>query len=266
MRYQFELFFTALGFFTRLPVPAWVPWSETHLNQAARYFSLVGWVVGAIGAAGYLLFVQLLPPALAVVLAMALTVRVTGAFHEDGFADACDGLGGGADKAQALEIMKDSRIGSYGTVGVVLLLLAKAAALSALAAIGDAAVALALLAAHALSRLAATWVLHRLPYARAGNSGTATPLARPLRRGELACAFAFGLLPLLLTSVAQALAAILAVTLLTAWLMRLFRRRLGGYTGDLLGATQQLAELATYAGLLAAATLAARSAGLPLPY
>ena len=133
MRYQLELFFTALGFFTRIPVPAWVPWSAERMNHAARYFALVGWVVGAVGALGYLALAWLLPPAVAVILSMALTIRLTGAFHEDGLADSCDGLGGGWDKAQVLAIMKDSRIGSYGSIGIVLMLLAKTAALIELA-------------------------------------------------------------------------------------------------------------------------------------
>lgn len=266
MRYQLELLFTAVGFFTRLPVPAWVPWSIERLNHAARYFSLVGWVVGLIGAAGYLLCAQVLPAALAVLLSMALTVRVTGAFHEDGFADACDGLGGGWDKAQALEIMKDSRIGSYGTVGVVLMLLSKAAALVALADFGKAAVVTALLVAHPLSRLASTSLIHFLPYVRADDRAKSKPLAHRLNAGELACACVFGLLPLLLLNWNAALSALLMVGACTAWWANLCRRRLGGYTGDLLGAAQQLAELACLLGLLAAAGIAARLAGAPAPF
>ena len=154
MRDQLELFFTALGFFTRLPVPAWVPWSSERMHHAARYFALVGWVVGGAGALGYLALAWLLPPAVAVVLSMALTIRLTGAFHEDGLADTCDGLGGGLDRDRALAIMKDSRIGSYGAIGLVLALLLKALALVNLGVDADMPVILALLAAHPLSRLA----------------------------------------------------------------------------------------------------------------
>ncbi len=275
MRYQLELFFTALGFFTRIPVPAWVPWSAERMNHAARYFALVGWVVGAAGALGYLALAWLLPPAVAVILSMALTIRLTGAFHEDGFADSCDGLGGGWDKAQVLAIMKDSRIGSYGTIGMVLMLLAKAAALvelaepAALASLAGSAasvlpadpmspgvgVALALLVAHPLSRLAATVVMHHLPYVRADDSAKSAAVARPLAPAELALAAACGLLPLLLLPPASALGALLAAAAVTVWTARLFRRQLGGYTGDLLGATQQASELAIYLGLLMVAPL-----------
>jgi adenosylcobinamide-GDP ribazoletransferase len=261
MRYQLELFFTALGFFTRLPVPAWVPWSPERLNHSARYFPLVGWVVGAIGALSYLVFASALPPALAAVLSMAVTIRATGAFHEDGFADACDGLGGGWDKAQVLTIMKDSRIGSYGTVGIVLMLLAKAAALIELGAAGGGlAVAAALFVAHPLSRLASTSLIHLLPYVREDETSKAKPLARRLTPAELAIAAAFGLLPLAGLAPAQALVALVAVAGVTIWAARMFLRRLGGYTGDLLGAAQQLSELACYLGLLASGQLAQRMA------
>lgn len=252
MRYQLELFFTALGFFTRLPVPAWVPWSPERLNHAARYFPLVGWIVGGIAAASWLAFAQLFPPTVAVLLSMAVTIRATGAFHEDGWADACDGLGGGWDKSQALAIMKDSRIGSYGTIGLVLMLLAKAAALVELAAAGAAAVAVALVAAHPLSRLASTSLIHTLEYVREDESSKAKPLARRLSATELAIATAFGLLPLALLAPQEAAAALIATTVVTGWAARYFVRRLGGYTGDLLGATQQASELAIYLGLLAA--------------
>ena len=258
MRYQLELFLTALGFFTRLPVPAWVPWSPQRLTDAGCYLPLVGWVVGAIAALSVLGFALILPPALAVLLSMALTVRVTGAFHEDGFADSCDGLGGGWDKEQVLAIMKDSRIGSYGTIGMVLLLMAKAAALIELARLGTQGLAgmgmlpVALLVAHPLSRLAASSLIHVLPYVRTDESAKSTALAKRLSATELAIAASCGLLPLALLAPTQIVVVLLAVLGVTLWAARLFHRRLGGYTGDLLGATQQLAELACYLALLAA--------------
>ena len=252
LRYQFELFFTALGFFTRLPVPAWVPWSAERLNHAARYFPLVGWIVGGIGAASYLAFVQILPATLAVLLSIAVTIRATGAFHEDGWADACDGLGGGWDRLQVLTIMKDSRIGSYGTIGLVLMLLAKAAALVELGAGGDMKVASALLVAHPLSRLASTSLIHMMEYVRDDESAKSKPLARRLSTVELAIATGFGAAPLALLAPLEAVAALLATVTVTAWAARVFMRRLGGYTGDCLGAAQQGSELACYLGILAA--------------
>ncbi len=252
MRAQVELFFIALGYFTRIPVPGWVAWAPERLTHAARWLPLVGWVVGGAGAASLLLFAQFLPASLAVILSMAVTIRLTGAFHEDGFADACDGLGGGWDKAQVLAIMKDSRIGSYGAIGLVLMLLANAAALIELAAASPATAATALFVAHALSRLAATAVLHALPYARSDDSSKAAPVVKRLDRTDLLIAAACGLLPaFVLLAPLPALAALSLAALLTVWLARLFLRRLGGHTGDLLGAVQQVTELACYVGIVA---------------
>ena len=252
MRAQLELFFIALGYFTRIPVPGWVAWAPERLAHAARWLPLVGWVVGGAGAASLLLFAQFLPASLAVILSMAVTIRLTGAFHEDGFADSCDGLGGGWDKAQTLAIMKDSRIGSYGAIGLVLMLLAKAAALIELATASPATAAIALFVAHALSRLAATAVLHALPYARSDDGSKAAAVVRRLGRKDLAIAAACGLLPaMVLLAPLPALAALSLAALLTVWLARLFLRRLGGHTGDLLGAVQQVTELACYVGIVA---------------
>lgn len=250
MRYQLELFFTALGFFTRIPVPAWVPWSMERLNHSARFFPLVGWIVGSIGAASLLLFALVLPPAIAVLLSMAVTIRLTGAFHEDGWADTCDGFGGGWDKTQTLAIMKDSRNGTYGTVGLVLMLLAKAGALLTLAEQGVLVAAAALLVAHPLSRLASTSLIHTMEYVREDELSKAKPLARKLAGHELALAALFGLLPLLLLPPQRALLACLLVALGTLLAARAFRRKLGGYTGDCLGAAQQVTELACYLALV----------------
>ena len=250
MRYQLELFFTAMGFFTRIPVPAWVPWSIERLNQSARYFPLVGWVVGLAGAGSLLLFARVLPVGIAVLLSMAVTIRLTGAFHEDGWADTCDGFGGGWDASQTLTIMKDSRIGTYGTIGLVLMLLAKAAALASLAANSVWLAAVALLVAHPLSRLASTSLIHTMEYVREDELSKAKPLARKLGRDELAIAGLCGLLPLVLLAPARALFVCLLVMLATLLAARAFRRKLGGYTGDCLGAAQQVAELAVYLALV----------------
>jgi adenosylcobinamide-GDP ribazoletransferase len=250
IRRESEYFFAALRFFTRLPVPAWVGHSSEQLNHAARYFPLVGVIVGAVGAAVTLVALQLWPAPLAVILGMAATLLATGAFHEDGLADSIDGCGGGWTKEQVLAIMKDSRIGSYGAIGIGLTLLAKFAALAQLVAVLPAPTFLAaLIAGHATSRFAAVTLIAGLDYVREDASAKAKPLATRLGKGELAVAALFGLAPCLLlpaASVAIALALIGLVTLLAA---RYFVRRIGGYTGDCLGATQQLAELAFYFGL-----------------
>ncbi|HWU85071.1 MAG TPA: adenosylcobinamide-GDP ribazoletransferase [Rhodocyclaceae bacterium] len=251
MRAQLEYFFAALRFFTRLPVPAWVGHSEAQLNRATRYFPLVGWIIGLIGAAVTWAAAWALPLSIAALLGMAATLLATGAFHEDGFADSCDGFGGGWTKEDVLRIMKDSRIGSYGAIGIGVLLLTKWNALFEL----DDRVLSALLAAHPISRAASTTLIYALDYVR-DEDGKSKPLAVRIGAGELATAWLFGLLPTALLGwlLSWQLAAqgVLAVVVVTVLMALYTRRRIGGYTGDVLGATQQLAEVFFYLGLLCA--------------
>lgn len=245
LRRELEYFFGAVRFFTRLPVPGWVGHSADALNHSARYFPLVGLIVGLIGALLFALTSFFWPKTLAVLLAMAATIYATGAFHEDGWADMVDGFGGGWTRERTLEIMKDSRIGSYGAIALVLLLLGKFMALVELDML---LVAPALIAGHALSRLCSTVLLYLLDYAR--EEGKAKPLATRISAGELALASVFGLIGLLLLPPQAAVLGLLFAGATTAYLARKIKQRLGGYTGDCLGATQQLTEFAFYLGLL----------------
>ena len=186
---------------------------------------------------------------------MAATYLPPASCHEDGFADSCDGFGGGWEKAQVLAIMKDSRVGSYATLGVGLMLLTKWSALTELdAAFGPPLLALALVAGHAVSRLASTVLIFFLDYVRDDASSKSKPLAQRMAPHELAIAALFGLAPCLLLPFTGMLVALAAVTLSTLLAARYFLRRIGGYTGDCLGATQQVCELAFYLGLLCSFT------------
>ncbi len=248
---ELRLFFTALQFFTRVPVPAWVGWSPAQLNASARHFPSVGWVVGAVCGGVLLAALQLWSVPVAVLLSMAAGVMLTGCFHEDGFADSCDGFGGGHTPEQVLAIMKDSRVGSYATVGVVLVLALKYQLLVALVARTDGALGLVavLVACHATSRLAALGVMAQLSYVRDDASSKSKPIAQGIGAGPLVFAVAVALLPCawLGVSAVPAVGGILLTSLLAA---RYFQRRLGGYVGDALGATQQVAELVFLLGLL----------------
>jgi adenosylcobinamide-GDP ribazoletransferase len=248
LRRELEYFFGALRFFTRLPVPAWVGHSAEQLDRAARYFPAVGLLVGAVGALVYLAAARVWPQPVAVLLAMAATIHVTGAFHEDGLSDTVDGLGGGWDKARILAIMKDSRVGSYGVVALVLALLGKFVLLVEM---GEVLLPAALVAGHAVSRFASTTLLAAMSYVREDALSKAKPLATRLTPGEMAVAAAFALAGLLLLPPLQALVGCALAAVATLWMAGLFRRWLGGYTGDCLGATQQVAEIAFYLGLLA---------------
>lgn len=249
-RREVEAFFGAVRFFTRLPVPAWVGHSAEGLNASARYFSAVGLLVGAIGGLVFALAAVAWPMPLAILLSMGATIYVTGAFHEDGLADSADGLGGGWTKEDVLRIMKDSRTGSYGVVAMALVLLGKFVALSQLPLLWIPAV---LVAGHSLSRFCSTVLIARLDYVREDLLSKAKPLATRLSASSVVVAGAFALVglaacnffsgtPLLLVGVGLA-------ALTTVWLGHKMLRRLGGYTGDLLGATQQASELAFYLGL-----------------
>jgi adenosylcobinamide-GDP ribazoletransferase len=250
-RRELTYFFAALRFFTRLPAPAWVGHSQEQLDHAARYFPLIGVIVGLIGGLVTEVAALVLPVSLAILCGMAATLLATGAFHEDGFADAVDGFGGGWERARILEIMKDSRIGSYGAIGIALMLLAKFTALTEIDAVGDPPVlAFALLAGHTVSRFASTTLIYALDYARDDDTAKSKPLARKLSVGELLLAACFGLAPCVLLPDVQVLVSLVLVAIVTLLAGRYFRRHIGGYTGDCLGAVQQAAELAFYFGLL----------------
>lgn len=244
MRHELRLFCTALMFFTRIPCAQWAGSSEADLNRASRYFPLVGVIVGLVAASVYLAAKLVFPQEVAVLASMAATLWLTGAFHEDGLADAVDGLGGGWEKEQVLTIMRDSRLGSYGALAMVMVLLTKFQTLVHLA---PAMIPAILIAGHALSRFCAVLVISTQQYVR--SSGKAKPLATRLSKGGLAVAAVAGLTPLALLAPLM-LWALMPVTLVWLWFSRMLKRRLGGYTGDCLGAMQQLCELAFYLGVL----------------
>lgn len=253
LRAHLRLLLLAVQFYTRLPVPAWVGYSEELLGRATVYFPLVGWLVGGV-AAGVFAGASWLfrNEDVALLLSMVASILLTGAFHEDGFADVCDGFGGGWTKDKILAIMKDSRLGTYGATGLGLLLAGKFLALRGLP---TAAVAPALLLAHPLSRATALTCMFSHRYARAGEDSKAGPAAKKMRPGELAAGLLLGALPLLgyaawLHRPAVFLMIIPLAATKTA-LARYFQRWIGGYTGDCLGAIQQVAEVSCYLFLLA---------------
>ena len=253
MIHELRLYFIALQFLTRLPAPRWVGFEPEWLNQSARHFPAVGLLVGGVAGLVLVLGQVLFPPPVAVGLSMVATLLLTGAFHEDGWADTCDALGGGASvgRERALVIMKDSRIGTYGAVGLVVMLGLKAVTLTAL----PLALAVpALLFAHTASRAAAVALIRGLPYAGDVEHAKAKPLAQRISRAGLAVALGWVMLlclvlgwaaqrrgvPVLLPSI---LIGLVVVAGSAACCAHWFRQRLGGYTGDTLGATQQLTEL-----------------------
>jgi adenosylcobinamide-GDP ribazoletransferase len=259
MRKQWRYFLLALGFFTRIPVLSFVDFQESELNHSVKYFPLIGCLVGLIGVIAFYISGQVFPHTVAVLISMAATIFATGAFHEDGLADSADGLGGGWQREQVLTIMQDSRLGTYGAIALFLVLMFKFQLLTAMHA--DTVICV-LICAHALSRLTAVWLMVALPYTKA--SGKAKPLATEISRRDFCVANLFGLLPLLvLLWLMQDAMGIWQVTLgyvcLLAgaigagwvWWLGLLKRKLGGYTGDTLGAIQQISEIMFYIASLA---------------
>ena len=244
-RSELETLVGAIRFFTRLPIPGAFGHSGVALEKAIRYFPLSGLIVGGIAALVFAVCMLFWPKTLAVLAAIAVAIYWTGAIHEDGWGDMVDGFGGGWEKQRILDIMKDSRVGSFGAVALVVLLLAR---FFTLIEIDLPLVPLALIAGHALSRLCATGIMASMDYVRA--EGKAKPFSNRLGWGELSFATLTAALPLLLLPLTQVIPAVLLSLLATLWLARLFKRNIGGYTGDCLGATQQLAEVAFYGGLL----------------
>ncbi|HEY1611146.1 MAG TPA: adenosylcobinamide-GDP ribazoletransferase [Paraburkholderia sp.] len=241
---ELRYFFTALGYFTRVPVPRWVGFEPRWLNSAARYFPLVGVFVGAFGALVYLGALRCLPAGVAVLLSMAATLVVTGAFHEDGLADCCDAFGGAYRRDDVLRIMHDSRIGAFGAIALVVALALKWQTLAALPPLRA---AMLMVAAHAASRACAISYPLTLDYVRA--EGKAKPVAQRIGVGAWLVACGFGLPWLFWPAWPDWRAGVVTLAVLgvlRVGLGRYFVRRIGGYTGDCLGLAQQIFELAIY--------------------
>jgi adenosylcobinamide-GDP ribazoletransferase len=246
--HELRLFFTALQFYTRLPIPRWVGFDLQLQRNASRYFPAVGIVVALVTIVVFALSSLLWTKSIAVLLSTMAGILLTGAMHEDGFADTCDGFGGGATPERVIEIMRDSRLGTYGVIGMGLTCLT-------LSSLPAPVVVTALLVAHPLSRLAAISVVRWLDYAKI--SGKAKPMAQQISDRDLTIAGLITLLPIAIFGVTDVMpwygiaAGILPAAGAFWWLMHLFKRRLGGYTGDCLGAVQQVTEVAFYLGVLA---------------
>jgi adenosylcobinamide-GDP ribazoletransferase len=250
MKRQFSLFLVATQFLTRLPVPHFDGFQANWLSQSARYFPLVGALVGWIGVAVWWLSSNCFPPAVAVGLTIGASLLLTGALHEDGFADVCDGFGGGASRESILRIMKDSRVGAYGAIGVAVMLGLKWVTLVSLP---RAAFPLVFVGGQMLSRWCATSLIWRLQYVRPDADAKSKPFADSLSTAGWMLSGALGVLALLPLGLLEpssgvfwrpALLAAPASTVAGTLLAGIyFKQKIGGYTGDCLGAAQQIAEL-----------------------
>lgn len=239
LRQELAFAIVAVQFLTRLPVPALRSFTPQWLDASVAYFPLAGAFVGLVSALVWILAGGFWPGPIAATLATAAGIAVTGAFHEDGLADTADGLGGGQTRAQRLEIMKDSRIGTYGTVALVTTIFLKIACLAALSPVVG---AIALMAAHMGARVVPVIASRVLPYAGELNGAKVAPVM-PTRK-RMWCAVLIGLAPfVVLLPVVPALAAIIFGALMSSWLLRGAAKSIGGQTGDVLGAAEQVFEV-----------------------
>jgi adenosylcobinamide-GDP ribazoletransferase len=246
----------ATQFLTRLPTPRLESWSDDLLARSARYFPLVGLAVGSLSAAVFAVARGVWPSgALPAVLAVGAAVVATGGFHEDGLADAADGLGGGQTCEQRLAIMKDSRLGSYGALALGLVLAVRIGALAELR--SPALAAAALVCAHALARAAAVVGMALLPYAADPAASKLKPSARSVRRPEVLIALGLGLAPLALLPPLAGAAGLALGAAAALWPALAARRLIGGCTGDVLGAIEQAFEAGLMTGVAAAVALGA---------
>jgi adenosylcobinamide-GDP ribazoletransferase len=255
MKKELHIFFTCLMFYTRIPCPKNITHHPDYLNKATRYFPFIGWIVGSISFLAFYLFSFFLSTEIAVILAIIASILTTGAFHEDGFADVCDGFGGGWTKEKILMIMKDSAIGAYGAIGLVLLFLLKFKLLSEsilLFTNNILLIFLLFISAHSLSRLAAISIIFTHEYSREDASSKSKPIAKQYTWKEVFGSFFFGLIPLLVFSYfdLKFLLAIIPVYITRYFLARYFQKWIDGYTGDCLGATQQVCEVIFYLSIL----------------
>ena len=245
---QLTLLLLALSFFTRIPINLSAEITPIQLSKASRYFAVVGILVGVICSLVYMVSVAYLPKSIAVLIAMAASLLVTGAFHEDGWADVWDGFGGGWSIEQKLNIMKDSRLGTYGAAALFVILMLKFQSLMVLAS-----PIMALILAHTLSRVVATSLIYSMPYVTVTVDATSKvkPLAQELSKNSLMILLITGLVvSLWFLPLTECILLFVILFIFRVLLVFWFNRQLGGYTGDCLGAAQQSSEIIIYLSLL----------------
>jgi len=248
MKKQIHYFLTAVLFFTRIPCPKWVDHSAEALNKSSRFFPLVGMLVGSIAALVYYGCTFIFSPEISLVLSMISSVWTTGAFHEDGFADTCDGFGGGWTKEKILTIMKDSRLGTFGVIGLLSILSLKFLSLQALS--SQINIPIVLISGHAVSRFIATVLLYTHEYVRDIDTSKIKPTTKQMSTTSLIISAFFGILPLFLFQNPFVFLSIIPLVIVYAYMGHFFNKWIGGQTGDCAGALQQVAEVVFYISLI----------------
>ncbi len=247
MKKEIRIFFTAVMFFTRIPCPAFTDHNPEYLNRSAKYFTIIGILIGALCGLSFWLAAHVFSTSLSILLSFVVSMLLTGAFHEDGLADVCDGFGGGWTKLKILDIMKDSRVGTFGLVGLGLTMALKYAILNE---IPINFMVVVLISGHSISRLTSVSLIFTDEYVREDLLSKAKPLATKMSNLDYSIAALFGLLPLILLKNWWVFLTIIPLFLAKVYFSQYFKKWIGGYTGDCLGAVQQIAEVIYYLSIV----------------
>lgn len=247
MKKQLNLFLLALSFYSQIPVKRSLDYSEENMNKSTRFFPLIGLIIGGVGAFVFWGTSFIFPVYLSAILAIGATVLTTGAFHEDGFTDFCDGFGGGYTPEKIIAIMKDSRIGTYGACGLLFMTLIRIGCISS---IDTQFIPLVLITAHGFSRVMPVLVIFSTNYVRDDVTSKIKPIGKKGSTGDLITAIIFGSIGLLFFPWKFIPIIILVLLLITFIFRRYIIRKIGGYTGDCLGALQHICEVVFYLGFL----------------
>lgn len=232
-------FLAAIGFFTRIPVWKICDIPVEYYKRVVDLWPVAGWITGGITALALWGALQILPPLTAVMLAYSVRLVLTGGLHEDGLADFIDGFGGGTDRKRILEIMKDSRIGSYGVIGLTayfILLVTVVASIPASLA------PWIVLAADTWSKFCGSSLINALPYARTGEEAKNKLVYDRMTAGAFIICLLAGIIPVFFLPIIYWMSILLPI-IIAVLIIAYLRYKLGGYTGDCCGATALLCEL-----------------------
>ena len=251
LKREITYFLTALMFFTRIPIPFKIPYSNEIMNQSQKYYAAIGLLVGAFNALIYTICQFILPIDISIIISIIVSVLLTGAFHEDGFTDVCDSFGGGYGKEKILTIMKDSRVGAYGAVGIVLLFALKFFSIQALANVDLFQTLCIIIMAHTSSRFISGTMIYTHDYVTDIDASKSKPLAnKPLDAKALLVSALAVVISLLLLQDWRLILALVLAYMGKIYLGWYFKKHIGGYTGDCLGTVQQVCEILFYLGTI----------------
>jgi adenosylcobinamide-GDP ribazoletransferase len=239
LKQEINILLSAFMYFTRIRLPFKVDYIKENQQYILTWFPLVGMFIGGIGAFVCYCLSFILPQLLVVVLSLGTMVLITGALHEDGWGDVCDGFGGGYTKDRILEIMKDSRVGAYAAIGLIFLFLLKVTALDG---ITFSKLPLVFIVAHSLSRWPVLLITKFWKNARQTGASKSRDTSSPLSWGRIVLAFVIAIAPLFLFHWIV-FAIVPVVVIATLFAGRYFYKHIDGYTGDCLGVAQQINEV-----------------------